>query len=232
MRTIALCENAARATGLWRRLRSVDGVELTLLVPNYRRRPLPLFVAAQAAHLLRGGRLAGLRLLATRRLRFARGDLDSERTLAWIRAREPDVGLHAVGVIYRAPLLESFRLGVLNPHIGILPRYRGRSVMEWSILHGDPTGITTFFMDTGIDTGERIVLREEVDVSAAGSVEDAKNRLFALDAEMYARALERLQDPGFEPLRQRPEDGTRWYVMSGLLTGVVAQLLGGSGEPG
>jgi hypothetical protein len=38
--------------------------------------------------------------------------------------------LHATDVIYRTETLQAFRLGILNAHIGVLPRYRGRSVME------------------------------------------------------------------------------------------------------
>ncbi|MFN8374589.1 MAG: formyltransferase family protein [Anaerolineae bacterium] len=136
-----------------------------------------------------------------------------------------DVGLHATGVIYKNRLLECFRLGLLNPHLGILPRYRGRSVMEWSIFYGDATGITTFFIDEGIDTGERIVLRQEVSVKAYKDITEAKNYLFALDAKMFAEALQKLQQPTYQPILQKPEDGIRFYVMSDLFRSVVTQMM-------
>src|SRR5436305_11718144 len=98
-----------------------------------------------------------------------------------------------MSVIYRRPAIEAFRLGILNAHIGLLPRYRGRSVMEWSLLNGDPTGVTTFFVDEGIDTGARIVLRQHVDVYDCPEVDDAKRYLFSLDGAMYAEALRRLR---------------------------------------
>jgi methionyl-tRNA formyltransferase len=97
--------------------------------------------------------------------------------------------------------------------------------MEWSLLNGDPTGITTFFIDEGIDTGRSVVLREEVDVSGFSEVAAAKAFLFSQDADMYAKALQRLLAEDFEPLEQDIAEGRRWYAMSGLLTDAVSELL-------
>jgi methionyl-tRNA formyltransferase len=147
-----------------------------------------------------------------------------------LRAASPSVGLHASGVIYRQPLLDVFTLGVLNAHIGLLPRYRGRSVLEWSLFHGDPTGITVFFVDSGIDTGPRIVLRREVNVSECPGVVEAKRYLFSLDGDMFADALMRLQGNATPATRQAVTDGTRWYVMSSLFTNVASALLSATHE--
>ncbi|HEV7844180.1 MAG TPA: formyltransferase family protein, partial [Pyrinomonadaceae bacterium] len=105
--------------------------------------------------LLEPGRLRSLRLIFSRRVLLFRERLDHPRTLKRLEKLKLDVGLHKAGVIYREATINAFRLGILNPHIGILPRYRGRSVMEWALLEGGPIGITVFFIDTGIDTGER-----------------------------------------------------------------------------
>jgi len=111
----------------------------------------------------------------------------------------------------------------LNPHIGLLPEYRGRSVMEWSLLKGDPVGITVFFIDEGIDTGERIVVSEPVDVSSYGSVAEAKGYLFNLDAVFFRKALEAINSGS--PFLLNNGMGRRYYVMSNLFTGVVEELL-------
>ena len=133
------------------------------------------------------------RLLKSGQLHIRLRVLQDEGTLAWIRQQAPDIGLHAIGVIYRKPILDCFRLGILNPHIGLLPEYRGRSVMEWSVLHGRPTGITTFFIDEGIDTDPRIVLREPIEVSQFCEIRAAKNYLFSLNGVMFAKALDTLK---------------------------------------
>jgi methionyl-tRNA formyltransferase len=135
-----------------------------------------------------------------------------------------DVGLHKAGVIYRDATIKAFRLGILNPHIGLLPAYRGRNVMEWSLLEGRPVGITVFFIDSGIDTGPRIVLREEVDISHCKSVAEARQYLFDLDAPFFRRALERLRLEGPE-YEVNDRSGRRYYVMSKLFQGVVEKLI-------
>lgn len=227
MKVLGLCDEVARVA---RFARTLDGVDVNFhaLVCNNRRLATLRFWAGVVAQFLAmpgRDRWAALEMLARRRLRISRHALHDAPTVARIRAAAFDVGLHAAGVIYRKPLLDAFRRGILNAHIGLLPAYRGRSVMEWSLLYGDPTGITVFFMDEGIDTGPELVLRETVSVAAEGSTDDAKAHLFSLDAAMYRKALERLLSPDYDPLHQAPEDGTRYYVMSGLLCQVVEQAI-------
>jgi methionyl-tRNA formyltransferase len=94
------------------------------------------------------------------------------------------------------------------------------------VLHGSPTGITTFFIDEGIDTGPRIVLREPIEVSQFCEIRDAKNYLFSLNGVMFAKALDTLRHSETTCLfHQKKEDGKRYYVMSNLFTEVVSQLL-------
>src|SRR6185369_15626589 len=111
------------------------------------------------------------------------------KSVATLKKLNLDVGLHKAGVIYREVTINAFRLGILNHHIGILPAYRGRSVLEWSILQGDAVGITVFFIDTGIDTGARILISEAVDISGCKSVAEAKKYLFSLDRLFFPKAL-------------------------------------------
>lgn len=165
-----------------------------------------------------------LQLLANRRLIFLRGPLHNPKSVDTLRKLSLDVGLHKAGVIYRDVTIDAFRLGILNHHIGILPAYRGRSVLEWSILQGDPVGITVFFIDTGIDTGARILLSEAVDISGYRSVTEAKQYLFNLDKVFFPRALTLLSE-GNQPFQLNDGSGSRYFVMSKLFEGVVEQLL-------
>jgi methionyl-tRNA formyltransferase len=217
VRVLGLCGSVGAAARLWRGLRRVPGIDARFLISGSS--------PWHQARALSGRDLpAALRLAVSGRLRVTRRPLDDPETIARLRRLAPDVGLHATGLIYRRPVLDCFRLGVLNPHIGLLPRYRGRSVMEWSILEGHPTGVSVFFVDEGIDTGPDIVLRREIAVGGFGDVLSAKTHLFSLDAALFAEALGRLRDPGFAPLRNR-EGGRRYYVMSRLFTGIVDAIL-------
>jgi hypothetical protein len=165
-----------------------------------------------------------LQLLTSGRLIFLRHALHDERSVATLKSLKLDVGLHKTGVIYRDVTIDAFSLGILNHHIGILPAYRGRSVVEWSILQGDPVGITVFFIDTGIDTGSRVLISEEVDISSCRSVTEAKQYLFDLDRVFFPKALALLSDskPTFGV---NDGSGRRYFVMSKLFQGVVDQLL-------
>jgi folate-dependent phosphoribosylglycinamide formyltransferase PurN len=229
MRALGLCSGVPKAYQLDRALTQVTGVETCFLIPNPRDLPLPRFVAGLLSGTLRAGPRAWvwtLRAFYQRRLFVSPRELADYKLIRKIRAFAPDVGLHGVGVIYRQPLLDCFKLGILNAHIGLLPRYRGRSVMEWALLNGDETGVTTFLIDGGIDTGP-IVLRRVVDLRGKRNVEEAKRYLLALDGEMFAEALCLLQSEEFMTLRQDAVEAVRWYAMSHLLTTVVNEIVAG-----
>ncbi len=173
---------------------------------------------------LKGFDAKPLKLLMSERLIVLGHAFHDERSVAMLKKLKLDVGLHKAGVIYRDVTIDAFRLGILNHHIGLLPAYRGRSVVEWSILQGDSVGITVFFIDTGIDTGSRILVSEEVDISTCKSVTEAKQYLFDLDRVFFRKALALLSDsnPSFE---LNDGSGRRYFVMSKLFQGVVDQLL-------
>jgi folate-dependent phosphoribosylglycinamide formyltransferase PurN len=159
------------------------------------------------------------------RLMILHRPLDDATSIEHLRALHCDVGLHAANVIYRESTISAFRLGILNAHIGILPKYRGRSVAEWSVLQGDPTGVTVFFIDPGIDTGSRIALREFIPSKGWSEVRALKNMLFGCDGRLYRKALEVLMRPGVRFESNEVSMGQRYYVMSKLFVTVVNKIL-------
>lgn len=226
MRTGILTNSLPAGSRLYEELQDIPDSEFViLLVPGPNESPGKTLLKHIGRLLLKPGRLRSLAILASREVVVLRQPLDHPDSLARLEKLKLDVGLHQAGVIYRDPVIKAFRLGILNPHIGILPAYRGRNVMEWALLDGKPVGVTVFFIDTGIDTGERIVVSEEVDVSHCKSIAEAKQRLFDLDAVYFRRALELLRT---ENVQYGFNDGSgrRHYVMSRLFQGVVQNLLG------
>jgi methionyl-tRNA formyltransferase len=226
MRTGILAHSFSSAFPIYKAVADLPGQEVFIILsPSPHRSPLTSHLAnlARLARVSLKG-LKPLKLLATGKLIFLRGSFQHEASVETLKKFKLDVGLHKAGVIYRDVTIAAFRLGILNHHIGILPAYRGRSVVEWSVLQGDPVGISVFFIDTGIDTGARILLREEVDISGCKTVPEAKEYLFNLDQVFFPKALALLADnnPTFQL-----NDGTgpRYYVMSKLFQGVVDQLL-------
>ncbi len=150
--------------------------------------------------------------------------LDHPKTLSRIKELNLDIGLHKSESIYRDSTIRAFKQGILNAHIGLLPQYRGRCVMEWAILQGDQTGVCVFFIDVGIDTGERMVFSREVDISGFESVEEAKSHLFSHDADCYKTAIQNLQSEEFR-FEANDGSGARYYVMSDLFLSVTSDLL-------
>lgn len=232
MRTGILAHSFSSAFAIYRAVEDVPGQEVFILLsPSPHRSALSSHLANVARLIitaLKGLDLKPLQLFASGRLIFLRGPFHDQRSIDTLKKLRLDVGLHKAGIIYRDVTINTFRLGILNHHIGILPAYRGRSVVEWSILQGDPVGITVFFIDTGIDTGARILLTEEVDISGCKSVTEAKAYLFDLDKVFFRRALALLSDskPSF---RLNDGSGQRYFVMSKLFQEVVDQLLQTSG---
>lgn len=212
---------------VYNELKAVPGLRLYVILSRAPQEARVRFLLKHAARLVTSaGRLKSLRLALSRRVFVLREALDHPSSLKRLAKLRLDLGLHKVGVIYRDATIRAFRLGILNPHIGLLPRYRGRAVMEWSLLEGHATGITVFFIDAGIDTGRRIVLREEIDISHCRSVDEAKLYLFDQDAPFFRRAIEKLREQDFAYTPNDTGAGRRYYVMSRLFRGVANKVLG------
>ena len=78
-----------------------------------------------------------------------------------IRSLQPDLNLSvSYDQILRQPILDTAPLGFVNFHAGKLPCYRGRSVLNWTLINGEKEiGLTAHFVDQGIDTGDILIQR-------------------------------------------------------------------------
>ncbi|HKU76641.1 MAG TPA: formyltransferase family protein [Pyrinomonadaceae bacterium] len=223
MRIGILAHSFSSAFAIYKAVADMPGQDVFIVLsPSPHRSTLTNHVANLARLTLKG--FEALKLLMSGRLIFLGHALHDERSVTTLKQLKLDVGLHKAGVIYRDVTIDAFRLGILNHHIGLLPAYRGRSVVEWSVLQGDPVGITVFFIDTGIDTGSRVLISEEVDISGCRSISEAKQYLFDLDRVFFRKALAMLSNnkPSF---RLNDGSGPRYFVMSKLFEGVVDRLL-------
>lgn len=86
---------------------------------------------------------------------------NSPEFLDVIRTLEPDLNLSvSYDQILRQPILDTAPLGFINFHAGKLPWYRGRSVLNWTLINGEKEiGLTAHFVDQGVDTGDIILQR-------------------------------------------------------------------------
>jgi methionyl-tRNA formyltransferase len=112
----------------------------------------------------------------------------------------------AYGKLIPPSLLGLPRLGSVNLHPSLLPRHRGPSPIQWTLVCGDRvTGVTTMLLDEGMDTGP-ILLQRRVEVAPAETADQLAVRLAAVGAELMAETLDGLEDGSVTP-RPQPEDG-------------------------
>ncbi|WP_428742767.1 methionyl-tRNA formyltransferase [Tenacibaculum sp.] len=80
--------------------------------------------------------------------------------------------------------------GTFNLHASLLPEYRGAAPINWAIINGETkTGVTTFFIDDKIDTGE-IILQSEVDIKEDEVVGELHDKLMYLGANLVAETVD------------------------------------------
>ena len=110
----------------------------------------------------------------------------------------------AYGLILPQPILDAPRLGCLNIHASLLPRWRGAAPIHRAVMAGDDeTGVCIMQMDAGLDTGP-VLLRRALPIGAEDTTGEVHDRLSALGAEAIVEALDRLPDLTPEP---QPEAG-------------------------
>jgi methionyl-tRNA formyltransferase len=115
----------------------------------------------------------------------------------------------AYGLILPPPILAVPRLGCLNAHASLLPRWRGAAPIERAILAGDrETGVTIMQMDAGLDTGP-MLLREVVPIGPTDTGGSLTERLAALGARLIVEALTGVAD-GSLALQPQPEEGVTY----------------------
>jgi folate-dependent phosphoribosylglycinamide formyltransferase PurN len=101
-------------------------------------------------------------------------------------------------------LLAEPRLGVLNVHPGILPKYRGASCCEWAIYHDGPVGVSAHFMDEGLDSGP-IIFTRELDVAPGQTYSQVRVGLYKLWADVAGEAVAEVIDRGLTPGALAPQ---------------------------
>ncbi len=95
----------------------------------------------------------------------------------------------AFGQILSKEILDMPRLGCINIHASLLPKYRGAAPIQWSILNGDEkTGVTIMQMDEGLDTGNMII-QKEIEIAPDETGESLFDKLSMLGAEMISEVL-------------------------------------------
>lgn len=120
-----------------------------------------------------------------------------------LRDMAPDViVVVAFGQILSKEVLDIPRLGCVNVHASLLPKFRGAAPIQWAIIDGeDVTGVTTMQMDEGLDTGD-MLLKTEVPITAEETGESLHDKLSKAGAALCVETLKALEEGTIVPQKQ------------------------------
>lgn len=119
----------------------------------------------------------------------------NEEFIEEIRKLQPDViCVVAYGKILPKEILEIPKLGCINVHGSLLPKYRGAAPIQWAVLNGDKaTGVTTMYMDVGMDTGD-MILKKETQIGDDETTGELWDRLSKIGADLLVETLQKIED--------------------------------------
>lgn len=111
-----------------------------------------------------------------------------------LKALKPDLCVTAAfGQILSQEILDIPPLGNINVHASLLPKHRGAAPIAYAIMGGDKeAGVTTMFMDAGIDTGD-MLLQEKTEIGESETCGELTARLSGIGAELLIRTLKELE---------------------------------------
>ena len=132
----------------------------------------------------------------------------NEEFIEKIKSLNPDViCVVAYGKILPKEILEIPKYGCINVHGSLLPKYRGAAPIQWAVLNGDKeTGVTTMYMDIGMDTGD-MILKEKVEIGEDETTGELWDRLSKIGAKLLVETLKQIEE-GTAPREKQGEEFT------------------------
>lgn len=139
----------------------------------------------------------GLQILQPEKVR------NNEEFISKIKDLKPDViCVVAYGKILPKEILDIPKIGCINVHGSLLPKYRGAAPIQWAVLNGDrETGITTMYMDVGMDTGD-MILKEKVTIGDDETTGELWDRLSKIGGELLVKTLKEIENGTAKRIKQ------------------------------
>jgi folate-dependent phosphoribosylglycinamide formyltransferase PurN len=138
----------------------------------------------------------------------------SQETCQVLKEHQIDYALLTTSAwLIKEPLLSLPGTKVINAHYAKLPEHRSLDAMQWSVFENDVTGLTTHFVDVGVDTGP-ILLFVEVPLQANDSLSVLRQRIEQKKPEAFYCTVRGLGDGTIKPMPQKPEEGIHHCPMT------------------
>ena len=125
----------------------------------------------------------------------------------------------AYGKILPQDILDIPKKGSINVHGSLLPKYRGAAPIQWAVLNGEKTtGITTMYMDAGMDTGD-MILQEKVEIGDNETTGELWDKLSNIGAKLLVETLKEIEN-GTAPRTPQGKD----FTMAPMLNKEMAKI--------
>ncbi len=99
--------------------------------------------------------------------------------------------------------------GTFNLHASLLPNYRGAAPINWAVINGETkTGVSTFFIDEKIDTGE-MILQEEISIDSEENAGSLHDKLMVLGSELVLKTVSLIEIGDVKTTPQKASDGIK-----------------------
>ena len=145
---------------------------------------------------------------------------NNEEFIQTIKSLSPDViCVVAYGKILPKEILDIPPYGCINVHGSLLPKYRGAAPIQWAIINGETkTGVTTMYMDIGMDTGD-MILKEEVTIDENETTGHLWERLSKIGGNLLVETLKQIEE-GKAPRLPQGED----FSMAPMLSKELSKI--------
>lgn len=119
-----------------------------------------------------------------------------------LRALNPDLFVVVAFRILPEAVFEIPPYGTFNLHASLLPHYRGAAPINWAIINGEiETGVSTFFIQKGVDTG-KVIFQESTAIGEDETAGELHDRLMNLGARLVLVTVKSIWEGGISPLEQ------------------------------
>jgi methionyl-tRNA formyltransferase len=134
--------------------------------------------------------------------------LKSNELYEELKAYQPDLFVVVAFRILPERLFSLPRYGSINIHASLLPSYRGAAPIHWALINGEKeTGLTSFFLDRTVDTGN-VILQERAAIADTDTYDTLSARLSDMSGPFLLKTLDLIERPDFEPRNQDDSKAT------------------------
>ena len=140
---------------------------------------------------------------------FQPNSLKNDESFNILKELNPDlIVVVAYGKILPENILNLPKYGCINVHASLLPKYRGASPIQWSIVCGEnETGVSTMLLDKGMDTGD-VLLSAATKIGSTETAEELWDRLKVMGGDLLIKTVEGLVSGSIKPIPQDEEKAT------------------------